>query len=345
VDINGKLSDEQTINISVLQGTTLGPILFLCYINDIFTATKLATFLFADDTSCLAMNKNLNELISFINTELQKLANWFRSNKMAVNVSKTKYIIFRTKGKQIPINTPPIIFNNNEIGKFNDPSQIFPLERVYLANPNKEHQTYKLLGVLFDEYLNFDTHCRYICAKLTRAIFCIKRASNLLSPKSLRSLYFALVHPHLLYCTNIISCTSKSNINHIHKLQKKAIRIITKSTPSSHTTPLFISNGILPFDKIIIQAKLTFMHGIFYNYAIKSFENVFPKNNTRDVNYELRNANDFIVPHARIELFKRFPPHSFPSEWNRIGDLRYQHNKVTFSIALKNHLFDLISNQ
>jgi hypothetical protein len=147
VDINGKLSNEAIINISVLQGTTLGPILFLCYINDIFTATELATFLFADDTSCLARHKNLNDLIAFFNTEMQKLSNWFRSNQMAVNIAKTKYIIFRTKGKPIPVNTPSIIFNNNEIGKFNDPSLMFPLERVHLDHPNKEHRTYKLLGI------------------------------------------------------------------------------------------------------------------------------------------------------------------------------------------------------
>ena len=88
----------------MLQGTTLGPILFLCYINDLFYSTELATSLFADDTSCLAEHSNLNELIAFTNTELHKLANWFKSNKMAVNISKTKYIIFRTKGKKIDTN-------------------------------------------------------------------------------------------------------------------------------------------------------------------------------------------------------------------------------------------------
>ena len=223
------LTTPKIINISVLQGTTLGPILFLCYINDIFSATKLATFLFADDTSCLAEHSNLNDLISFINVELHKLANWFKCNKMAVNVSKTKYIIFRTRGKKIENNIEDIMFNNNEIGIENDTSKIFKLERVYLENHNSENRTYKLLGVFFDEYLNFDRHISYICAKLSRANFCIKRASNKLSLKSLKALYFALVHPHLLYCINIISCTSAKNISRIVKLQKKAIRIITKS--------------------------------------------------------------------------------------------------------------------
>ena len=126
VGISGNLSSESIINISVLQGTTLGPILFLCYINDIFTATSLTTFLFADDTSCLAENKCLNDLINYVNTELQKLANWFRANKMAVNISKTKYIIFRTRGKKIDQSTlPSVVLNNNEIGLPNDQSKNF----------------------------------------------------------------------------------------------------------------------------------------------------------------------------------------------------------------------------
>jgi Reverse transcriptase (RNA-dependent DNA polymerase) len=221
VDINGNFSNEALINISVMQGTILGPILFFCYINDIHTANKLLTILFPDDTSCLAKHNNLNELIAFVNTELKKFANWFLSNKMAVNVSKTKYIIFRSKGKKIE-NPGQILFNNNEIGMPENPSLIFPLERVFNENPNPEHQTYKLLGCFFDEYLSFDKHVDYICAKISCSNFCIKRVSNVLSLKALRSLYFALVHPHLLYCSIILSCASASAQKRILTLQKKS---------------------------------------------------------------------------------------------------------------------------
>ena len=108
----------------------------------------------------------------------------------------------------------PVVFNDNEIGLPNNHSNIFKLERVYNDNPNIEHKSYKLLGVYFDEYLSFDKHCSYICAKLSRSIFCIKRASNKLSLKSLRSLYYALVHPHLLYCNTILNCTSSVSKSH-----------------------------------------------------------------------------------------------------------------------------------
>ncbi len=69
------------IDCGVFQGSILGPLLFLCYINDINNATDLATFLFADDTSCLAEHKDLRTLINYVNSELQKLAVWFKANK------------------------------------------------------------------------------------------------------------------------------------------------------------------------------------------------------------------------------------------------------------------------
>ena len=294
---------ESVINISVLQGTTLGPILFLCYINDIFTATSLATFLFADDTSCLAEHNDLNTLINYVNCELQKLSNWFDSNKMAVNISKTKYIIFRTKGKKI-LNPPKILFNTNELNTPEDPRLIFELERVFSTHPNPIHREYKLLGVYFDEYLNFDKHVKTVCAKLTRANYCIRRVSNKLPLKSLKCLYYAIFHPHLLYCINIYSCTSNSNIKKITTLQKKAIRIINKAKANSHTDELFKLSEILPFHKIILQAKLHFMHSVCYNYSPSSFNDSFKK---RDVNpnYNLRNRAIFAIPTVRIELFKK----------------------------------------
>ncbi len=74
-------------------------ILFLIYINDLSNISTLLTLMFADDTACLAKNVNINNLIEHINQELTKIARWFRTNQMAVNVSKTKFIIFHTREK------------------------------------------------------------------------------------------------------------------------------------------------------------------------------------------------------------------------------------------------------
>ncbi len=97
VDIDGNRSEALSIDISVIQGSILGPILFLCYINDFYAATSLFSVLVADDTTGLGKGKNLRDLTIYMNSELQKVANWFRSNKMAINTAKTKLIVFRTR--------------------------------------------------------------------------------------------------------------------------------------------------------------------------------------------------------------------------------------------------------
>jgi hypothetical protein len=342
VDINGTLSSTLEILFGVLQGSNLGPLLFLCYINDIFSATDLATFLFADDTSCLAEHKNLHDLIIYVNSELRKLANWFRSNRMAVNISKTNYIIFHSKGKQINMNGLNVTFDCNEVDTLNyDHNLCFNLERIHDKHPNPKMQSFKLLGVYFDENLTFNKHASNICSKLTRSVFCMKRASHFISLKSLRSLYFALVHSHLLYCPIILNCMTQSNINSIAKLQKRAIRVMTRSAYNAHTNQLFLQSRILPIDKLILQSKLLFMHSIDYNYAPSSFRDIWVKNNTRDMDHDLRNRDEYSIPFIRIEQFRRNPIISLPTAWNELRDeLRFQHNRTTFKIALEDYLFE-----
>ncbi len=100
-------------------------------------------------------------------------------------------------------------------------------------------------------------------------MYCIRQAKHNLSLAALKALYFALVHSHLMYCPIVVSCTSKTNINRIIRVQKKAIRIITHSNYNEHTAPILYRLGILPYDKIIEQAKLTFTNENIY------FENYY----------------------------------------------------------------------
>jgi len=122
---------------------------------------------FADDGSCLAKHKNLNDLIMYINTELQKILNWFL---MAINTSKTKFILFRTKGKIVDDNVCKVFFNNNEIRKTEDPNLIYPIEKIHNAGATKN---VKLLGILLDEFLSFDFQISQLCSKISKALFII----------------------------------------------------------------------------------------------------------------------------------------------------------------------------
>jgi hypothetical protein len=210
VEIDGFLSELCEIAISIMQGSILGPILFLCFINDFPSCTELLSLLFADDTAGLAAGPELGPLIRYCNNELQKIATWFRANKMAVNVSKTKYIIFKPKNKKVSLNPGEgIIFNNNEMEGYQDPEKMYELGRVHNDNPELGDRAYKLLGVWLDENLSFDYHCNTVLTKVSQSNYIINKCKRILPRKSLRTLYYSLVHPHLLYCIAIYGCTSQ----------------------------------------------------------------------------------------------------------------------------------------
>jgi Reverse transcriptase (RNA-dependent DNA polymerase) len=339
VDIDGNLSEPCNISISVLQGSILGPILFLMYINDLPLSTELKSFLFADDTTGLTSGSSLPQLIDKFNTEIQKLAMWFRANKLCVNTSKTKFIIFHTKGKKIDFEGKTVVFNNNEPGGPVDPLQITPLERIYNENPVAHGRSYKLLGIYFDETFSFNHHVQHLCNKLSRSLFFLMRAKNFVCTNSLKLLYYALIHSNLLYCIGTLTAMSQSNAKKIFIMQKKAVRTISNVKSNTHTGPLFQKHGILPYPKLQKQFILIFMHGIEYEYGPQIFRENWPKNAERNLQYALRNGEQLTVPRCLKESLKNAPLFNFPQKWNELDvNTKLQRNLATFKIEILSKL-------
>ena len=293
VEINGKFSESQNLDISVIQGSTLGPLLFLCYINDFFTATTLFSVLFADDTTCLSKGKKLDELVLYVNQELQKIALWFKANKMAVNTAKTKYIVFRTQGKYVNNDLCRLVFNNNVPGIPEDPNLISQIDRIHNEGPET---SFKLLGVLFDEYLSFNEHISHVCAKISKSLFCINKIKNFIDKNALKMLYYAMIHSHLSYCLNVYSCANTTNLQRLRIKQKEAIRVLCNAGYRDHTKPLFKSQKILPLDEMIKFANLKFMHNYTHRKLPLSFHEIWTANLNRNPERQLRNANDLFIP-------------------------------------------------
>jgi hypothetical protein len=130
------------------------------------------------------------------------------------------------------------VFNNNEIGVQNDPELIYPIERTY---NDGETKSFKLLGVLFDEYLAFDEHITHLCNKISKSLFCINRIKNFVDMNTKKLLYFAMIHSHKMYCLTIYSCANATNMNRLKIKQKAAIRTICNSGFRDHTGPFILS--------------------------------------------------------------------------------------------------------
>jgi hypothetical protein len=345
VEIDGELSDELYLCISILQGSILGPILFLCFINDLPSCTDLLALLFADDTAGLLSGPELGPLLNKANTELQKIGAWFRANKMAVNVSKTKYIIFKNRGKKISLNNDEgVFFNNNDPLGPQDESKIYKLDRIYDDNPVAQDRTYKLLGVLLDEHLSFNQHCNYICNKLSQSNYIIAKSKNLLPQKILKTLYYALVHSNLLYCLPIYSCTTAKNINKLIVIQKKAIRNVCNVNYNAHTAQLFINLKIFPLNELIIYTQSTLTHSIIHKYGPKILHNEWKTNQERNPGLELRNANDLYIPAATSDQVQKLPFFKFAKNWNELNDNKLHANPALFKNLLKEHLWNTITH-
>jgi hypothetical protein len=341
VDVGGKLSSLREIIISVLQGSILGPILFLCYINDLPSCTDLLALLFADDTAGLTAGPNLKDVLQKANTELKKIATWFRANKMAVNVTKTKFVVFKGKGMRATIDDNDwIYYDNNDTGAPPDPSKIFKLGRITSSNPNPADRYYKLLGLYLDEHLSFDYHVTTVCNKVAKANFIISKAKNLLPLNSLKTLYFALVHPHLLYCLPVYACTNQSNIARLSKAQKKSIRLITRSKYNEHTAPLFQNLKIMPFETLVSYSQCIIMHSIIHKYCPPALHNTWVNNQDRNLNIMLRNADDLYVPLARTEQMKKLPFFHWAKLWNELPPLKLTLQPPTFKSLLAQHLLN-----
>ncbi len=138
---------------------------------------------------------------------------------MAVNVSKTKFIIFHTKGK-ITDHSIHLTYDDNKPNE-NDPSLIHNIERFYTNHLNPQCRAYKILGIYIDEHLSFDFHTIHIISKLNRSLYCMNKVKKNLPPAAMKSLYYALIHSHLSYCPIITSCATNTNIQKILRHRRK----------------------------------------------------------------------------------------------------------------------------
>jgi hypothetical protein len=309
----------------------------LCYINDFYAATTLFTALFADDTTGLGKGKVLHLLTAYVNTELQKIANWLRSNKMAINTAKTKFIVFRTRGKRVGPNDCNLVYNDNEIGVQEDPNLIYPINRVHNDGDEKN---FKLLGVLFDEYLTFEDHISSVCTKISKSLFCLNRIKNFVTNAALKSLYYAMVHSHVAYCVNIYGCATATALNKLVLKQKEAIRIVCHAGYRDHTNPLFKKLGILPLNEFIKYSALKFMHKFKHRRLPFTFNDTWLTNRARNPELILRNADNLYVPAHNLASIKRFPLFTFPKIWNEDVNNKLHPSPYIYLKSVKNALLN-----
>ena len=223
VCINGEFSDTSITNISVPQGSVLGPLLFLTYVAEIpLISNYFTTTMFADDCTLSIAGNELERLISQCNTELATFKSWSDSNRLTINIGKTNCLFISNTYNSLP--EASILIED------------YVLDVVDCV---------KFLGLYIDDKLKFDSHIRHICNKISKSIGIIFRIRSLIPRTLLRNLYFSIVQPYFLYCLPAFASTYHTHLDPLIKLQKRAVRAISVAGYLDHTDPLFLRNKIL----------------------------------------------------------------------------------------------------
>ena len=232
VDLNGSLSGVQGMKYGVPQGSVLGPLLFLIYINDLGSSDPTAEFvLFADDTTVLLKSKDLGSLRADVGETQAKVTKWFHSNQLSLNGAKTELLVFSLR--DVP---------DTELCR-----------------------SVRFLGVQVDSRLDWNDHINVTAGKVASGIFALRSLVGLVSRQVILSVYYACVESKIAYA--ILSWGSAPNIKRLFSLQRRAIRLIGGVDYRADCKQMFIDFKILTVPCLYIFRCLLYVRENIHIYS------------------------------------------------------------------------------
>lgn len=321
VQIGNTCSNKMSIKYGVPQGSTLGPLLFILYINDLPLYMKNCCFdLYADDSTMHLSGKCFQTLQSLVQEDLNNVEQWCGDNNMFINPNKTKYMVIGTKNKVAPYYNESVLRIENEM------IQISSCE--------------KLLGIKIDPSLTWTSQIEVICSKISSRLYLLLKIKKFLNLDARKLFYNGYILPLIDYCCITWSGCHADDLERILKLQKRAARVILDTDPLTPSKPLFDKLGWMTVEQRIKYHKSILAFKCIKNdapsYLVDKF-NYISENNP----YQLRNVikGNLSVPKPKLELFKKSFMYSGPSLWNELpASVREAPNIHAFKYKIKNYL-------
>ena len=319
VHIGNVFSEQQPVKFGVPQGSILGPLLFVLYINDFPLYLKnCETDLYADDTTVHVSGRDLNNLQTKVQSDLEEVERWCNDNYMFINTNKTKCMVIGTKQK--------ILSHDNELN--------LRIGSDVLQNSVCE----KLLGVKIDQSLSWKYQIDHICSIMSSRIYLLSKIKKYLDIVCRKLFYNGYILPIIDYCCIVWSGCSSESLARILKLQKRAARLILDADPLSPSEPLFKQLGWMTVDQRIKYHKCLLTYKCVKTdeaptYLSEKFKFISDSNP-----YLLRNTakGNLVTPKPNKELYKKSFVYSGSVLWNDLpSSVRCVNNTNTFKKRMK----------
>ena len=295
VNIDGTLSKSEKMSVGIPQGTVLGPVLFIVYINDMCHLPLSAILiLFADDTSAYLSGFNLTEILEKLAMDMEIIKEWLNHNRLVLNLSKTHAIHFPTKLEKLSTNLPNLSELSIKCG----------VEKIGFVKETK------ILGVILDNELKFTTHVDAVCKKVNSKSFLLSKTIHLFSKHFRPTLFKLLIQSHFDYCSSLILHIAKMDRNRLERCFNKSIyRLLRINIFELHHEvqyPILKEYNILPYTYRQLFHFTSFLYKIVNNKSSDLFKNIDNYNKTRagNLNVDRSSRTPYTVPSFKTDFMK-----------------------------------------